>query len=157
MDWSQDILHLNSKFECWKYPAHLSPAVSTSIRTYTHTRWMCKCWDCGSVCFPDTEATIPSGSHHFPAFLLMSWPSTASPGSRNSSANDVSLSSDICVTKGMWTCQDNCRQRTLRRGEPEGSILAPLLNVCQQISNRKLSVTVFKRRSNGMPCRTFEL
>lgn len=91
---------------------------------------MCKCWDCGSVCFPDTEATIPSGSHHFPAFLLMSWPSTASPGSRNYSANGVSLNSDICVTKGMWTCQDNCRQRTLRRGEPQGSIFAPLLKVC---------------------------
>lgn len=128
MDWSQDILHLNSKFECWKYPAYLSPGVSTSIRTYTHDK--CVSAEIAVLCVsPDKDATIPSACHHF-LFLFSLFFFLSSPDSRNYSANGISLNSDICVTKGIWTCHDNCRQRTLRLGEPQGSIFAPRLNVC---------------------------
>lgn len=114
-----------------------------------HTQWVWSVLRSHFCVFPWQRSCKPySASHHFPAFVLRSWPSTASPGSWNYSANDTSLNTDICVTKGTWTCHNICRQRTLRLREPQGSIFAPLMNIC------KLSVTVFERESNGMLCRT---
>lgn len=131
MVWSQDILHLNSKFKKNAennqiiYLLVLAPAFE---RAHTMNVQVLRPQFC---VFPWQRSCKPhSASHHFPAFLLMSWPATASPGSRNYSANGISLNTDICVTKGIWTCHDKCRERTLRLGEPQGSIFAPLLNVC---------------------------
>lgn len=158
MDWSQNILHLNSKF---KKNAENNQLICTSW-CYQHynvyTRWMCKCLEHRSLCFPDKEGAKPTVPTIIFLPLFRCLDSTAWPGSRNYSTNGFSPNTDICVTKGSWTCHDNCQRRTLTLGETQGSIFAPLLNV--RVSKSPIAnflLMSLKGRAMGSSAELFEL